>query len=103
MKARVIPRPEQARPAQRGQVLAQRGGRHAQELLVARSVGLEPVAIVVLLQLAQELDRLRRKSAESGHGGMMPVLPSEYLRAMPTGSALARRRAAGREDSRRPP
>lgn len=45
----------------------------------ACAVGLEPVAVVVVLQLAQELDRLGRKATESGHRRIMPALSSDIV------------------------
>jgi hypothetical protein len=69
MKARVVPRAEQTRAAQVGQLLAQRPhGRH-EVLVVAGAIGLEPVAVVVGLELAQELERLGREAPEAGRYG----------------------------------
>jgi hypothetical protein len=69
MKARVVPRAEQARAPEVGQVLAQRPhGRH-EVLVVAGTIGLEPVAVVVGLELAQELERLGREAPEGGRYG----------------------------------
>jgi hypothetical protein len=52
-----------------GEVLGQRPhGRH-DVLVVAGAVGLEPVAVVVGLELAQELERLGREAPEGGRYG----------------------------------
>jgi hypothetical protein len=69
MKARVVPRAKQMRPAEVGEVLAQRAGRRDEVVVVAGAVGLEPVAVVVGLEVAQELERLRRKAAEGRRYG----------------------------------
>jgi hypothetical protein len=67
MEARVVPRAEEARSPELGEVLAERpDGRH-HVLVVARAVGLEPIAIVVRLELAQELERLGREATEGSH------------------------------------
>jgi hypothetical protein len=69
MKARVVPRAEQARAPEVGQILAQRPhGRH-EVLVVAGAIGLEPIAVVVGLELAQELERLGREAPESSRYG----------------------------------
>jgi hypothetical protein len=67
VEARVVPRAEQVRASEVGEVLAQRARRRHQVLVVAGAVGLEPVAIVVGLELAQELERLGREAPEGGH------------------------------------
>ena len=67
MKARVVPGAEQARAPEVGEVLAQRPHRRHQMGVVAGPVRLEPVAVVVGLELAQELERLGREALERGH------------------------------------
>jgi hypothetical protein len=67
MKARVVPRAEQMRAPEVGEVLAQRPRRRHQVLVVARPVRLEPVAVVVGLELAQELERFGREAPERRH------------------------------------
>jgi hypothetical protein len=51
------------------EVLAERARRRDEVLVVARAVGLEPVAVVVGLELAQELERLGREAPETGRYG----------------------------------
>ena len=68
MEARVVPRAEQVRAPEAGrQVLPQRARRRHEQLVVAPAVGLEPVAVVVVLQLAQEVERLGREALKGGH------------------------------------
>jgi hypothetical protein len=57
------------RPAEVGEVVAERARRRDEVIVVARAVGLEPRAIVVGLELAQELERLRWEPAEAGRYG----------------------------------
>jgi hypothetical protein len=52
-----------------GEVLGQRSRRGDEMLVIAGAVGLEPVAIVVGLELAQELERLGREAPEGGRYG----------------------------------
>jgi len=52
-----------------GEILGERPRRRDEVLVVARAVGLEPVAVVVGLELAQELQRLGREAAEGGRYG----------------------------------
>src|SRR5437763_4682193 len=66
-KARVVPGPEHARLAEVHEIIAEQRCGAAQVVLVARAVGLEPVAVVVVLELAEELDRLGGKAAEGCH------------------------------------
>jgi hypothetical protein len=70
VEARVVPRPEQVRPPQVRQVLAERSRRRDEVLVVAGAVGLEPVAVVVGLELAQELERLGREASEGRRYGI---------------------------------
>ena len=49
-------------------ILAQRPRGRDEVLVVTRAVGLEPLAVVVGLELAQELERLGREALEGGHG-----------------------------------
>ena len=69
MEARVVPRAEHVRAPEVGEVLAQRPRRRDEVLVVACAIGLEPVAVVVGLELAQELERLGREPAEGGRYG----------------------------------
>src|SRR5204863_3627550 len=73
-KAGVVPGAKQARAAEGREVIAERGRGRSQVLLVARAMGLEPLAVVVVLELAQELDRLGREALERRHGRMMPAV-----------------------------
>jgi hypothetical protein len=57
------------RAPQVGEVLSQRPRRRHQVLVVAGAVGLEPVSVVVGLELAQELERLGREAPEGGRYG----------------------------------
>jgi hypothetical protein len=52
-----------------GEILSERPRRCDEVLVVAGAVGLEPVAIVVGLELAQELERLGREAPEGGRYG----------------------------------
>jgi hypothetical protein len=52
-----------------GEILAQGPHRRHDVLVVAGAIGLEPVAIVVGLELAQELERLGREAPEGGRYG----------------------------------
>jgi hypothetical protein len=58
------------RPAEAGQVLAERARRGDEVVLVAGAVGLEPVAVVVGLELAQELERLWWEASEGRRYGI---------------------------------
>jgi hypothetical protein len=68
VEARVVPRAEQVRAAEVDQVLAERPRRRDEVVVVARAVGLEPVAVVVGLELAQELEGLGWEAAEAAYG-----------------------------------
>jgi hypothetical protein len=57
------------RAPEAGEVLGQRSRRGDEMLVIAGAVGLEPVAIVVGLELAQELERLGREAPEGGRYG----------------------------------
>jgi hypothetical protein len=54
--------------AEVGQVVRERPGRRDEVLVIAGAVRLEPVAVVVGLEVAQELERLRWKAAEAAYG-----------------------------------
>jgi hypothetical protein len=69
MKAGVVPRAEHVRAPELCEILAQRPCRRHEVLVVAGSVGLEPLAIVVGLELAQELERLGREAPKGGRYG----------------------------------
>jgi hypothetical protein len=64
VEARVVPRPEQVRAAEVDEVVGERAHRRDEVVVVACAVRLEPVAIVVGLELAQELERLGWEAAE---------------------------------------
>jgi hypothetical protein len=51
------------------EIPGERPRRRDEVLVVARAVGLEPVAVVVGLELAQELERLGREAPEGGRYG----------------------------------
>jgi hypothetical protein len=68
VEARVVPRAEEVRPAEVDEVLAERPGRRDEVVVVARAVGLEPVAVIVGLELAQELEGLWWEAAEAAYG-----------------------------------
>jgi hypothetical protein len=70
MKARVVPRPEQVRAPEVLEVIAQRARRRDEVVVVAGAVGLEPLPIVVGLEVAQELECLGRKAAERRRYGI---------------------------------
>ena len=61
--------PEHVRTPEVGEVLGQRPRRRDEVLVVACAIGLEPLAVVVGLELAQELERLGREPAEGGRYG----------------------------------
>jgi hypothetical protein len=65
VEARVVVRAEEPRLAEVAQALGERAGGLEQVLVVAGAVGLEPVAVVVRLELAEELERLGRPHATS--------------------------------------
>jgi hypothetical protein len=69
VEARVVPRPEEVRPAEVGEVVAERARRRDEVVVVAGPVRLEPLAVVVGLELAQELERLGWEPAEAGRYG----------------------------------
>jgi hypothetical protein len=56
MEARVVVGPEEARRAEVAERVGERLPGRAQVVVVAGAVGLEPVAVVVVLELAQELE-----------------------------------------------
>jgi hypothetical protein len=57
-------------PPEVGQVLAQRACRRDEVVVVPGAVGLEPVAVVVGLEVTQELEGLGRKAAERRRYGI---------------------------------
>src|SRR2546426_6626656 len=63
---RVVPRPEHVRAPKVGEVLAECARRGDQVVVVAAAVRLEPVAVVVGLEVAQELERLGGPASERG-------------------------------------
>jgi hypothetical protein len=69
VKARVVPRAEEVRTTEVLQVLAERASGRDEVVVVAGAVGLEPIAVVVGLELAQELERLGREAAEGRRYG----------------------------------
>ena len=69
VEARVVVGAEEVRFAEVGERAGQRRGGREQVVVVARTVGLEPVAVVVGLELAQELERLGREAPEGGRYG----------------------------------
>jgi hypothetical protein len=68
VEARVVPGPEEVRAAEVDQVLAERPRRRDEMVVVAGAVRLEPLPVVVGLELAQELERLRWEAAEAAYG-----------------------------------
>jgi hypothetical protein len=70
VEARVVPRPEEVRAAEVRKVLAERARRLDQVVVVAGAVGLEPLAVVVGLELAQELERLGWEASEGRRYGI---------------------------------
>jgi hypothetical protein len=56
------------RAAEVDEVVAERARRRHEVVVVARAVRLEPFAIVVGLEVAQELERLRWEPAEPAYG-----------------------------------
>jgi hypothetical protein len=64
MEARVVPRPEEMCAPEVGEVLAERPNRGDHVLVVARAVRFEPLAIVVVLEVAKELEGLGGEAAE---------------------------------------
>jgi hypothetical protein len=68
VEARVVPRPEEVRAAEVDEVVGERARRRDEVVVVARAVRLEPVAVVVGLELAQELERLGWEAAEAAYG-----------------------------------
>jgi hypothetical protein len=58
------------RPPEVGEVLAQRARRRDEVVVVSRPVGLEPVAVVVGLEVAQEVEGLGREAAKRRRYGI---------------------------------
>src|SRR6202042_2169098 len=59
-EAEVVVGPEEVRGAEVAQLVSERSGRRHHVLVVALPVGFEPLALVVVLEVAEELERLRR-------------------------------------------
>jgi hypothetical protein len=70
VEARVVPRPEEVRPAEARQVLAEGARGPDKVVVIARTVRFEPVPIVVGLELAQELEGLGREASEGRRYGI---------------------------------
>jgi hypothetical protein len=68
VEAGVVPRAEQVRAAEVLEVLAERPRRRDEVIVVSGPVRLEPVAVVVGLELAQELEGLGWEAAEAAYG-----------------------------------